>query len=101
MPRSLSEALHEAERAELVLSSQPNQQRALTRHPYVRAADCEEQEEIVEVSQLQPRAVRRRSRRQTDRCFRCDEPGHVARDCPAPTPKARATQPQGNDGGVA
>jgi len=38
--------------------------------------------------------------RSTRRCYRCDEPGHLACNCPAPAPKARATQPGGNDNGV-
>uniref|UniRef100_A0AAZ1XAG4 CCHC-type domain-containing protein n=1 Tax=Oreochromis aureus TaxID=47969 RepID=A0AAZ1XAG4_OREAU len=42
----------------------------------------------------------RRPRRPTDRCYRCDEPGHVARDCPAPAPKTRTTQPQLNGEGA-
>uniref|UniRef100_A0AAZ1XRN0 CCHC-type domain-containing protein n=1 Tax=Oreochromis aureus TaxID=47969 RepID=A0AAZ1XRN0_OREAU len=40
--------------------------------------------------------IRRRPRRPTDRCYRCNEPGHVAHDCPAPAPKTRTMQPQGN-----
>uniref|UniRef100_A0A8C7ZGC4 CCHC-type domain-containing protein n=1 Tax=Oryzias sinensis TaxID=183150 RepID=A0A8C7ZGC4_9TELE len=31
----------------------------------------------------------RRQHRSSDRCYRCGEPGHIARNCPAPAPKTR------------
>uniref|UniRef100_A0A3B3HVU0 CCHC-type domain-containing protein n=1 Tax=Oryzias latipes TaxID=8090 RepID=A0A3B3HVU0_ORYLA len=34
-----------------------------------------------------------------DRCYRCGEPGHIARNCPAP--KTRTASPEGNDNGMA
>uniref|UniRef100_A0A672HDY1 CCHC-type domain-containing protein n=1 Tax=Salarias fasciatus TaxID=181472 RepID=A0A672HDY1_SALFA len=31
--------------------------------------------------------------RRSDCCYRCGEPGHIARNCPAPAPRARARLP--------
>ncbi|CAL9692670.1 unnamed protein product [Knipowitschia caucasica] len=98
-PRCLNEALQEAERAEIVLSTRPNLGRATNMLQRVRHVDYEEVG-VEEVYQLRTPAPRGRRRTATDRCFRCDEPGHLARNCPAPSPKAREPQPTGNDRGV-
>lgn len=94
-PASLDAALHEAERLELILGTKPNETQANT--PRVRAADDEDSEEVRWVQRNPNRQREQRERR----CFRCDEPGHFARDCIAPAPKARAPQPTGNDNGAA
>ena len=113
MPQSLSEALCEAERAEGIFSTRPIQQRTFAPRAHVRLAgydEEEEEEEAEEVRQVQPPPrppqrwplpSRRRPSGPTNRCHRCDEPGHMARDCPAPAPKARTTQLAGNDSGAA
>ncbi|KAJ8365020.1 hypothetical protein SKAU_G00138510 [Synaphobranchus kaupii] len=41
--------------------------------------------------------LQRPARRQ-GRCYRCDEPGHIAHDCPAPAPKPRKPPPSGKQG---
>lgn len=110
MPKTLREATCEAERAEAVLSTQSTPRRGSSLQPQVRMANydevTEEAEEVYQVqpstrqSQRWPLSPRRRPPHQTDRCYRCDEPGHIARNCPAPAPKTRTTQPAGNDNGV-
>lgn len=108
-PQTLGDALHEAERAEGVLTAWPSQKRTLHQQPCVRLTDYDEEEEAEEVRQVRPPpqrmqpwppAPRRRPPQPTDRCYRCDEPGHIARNCPAPTPKPRVTSPAGNDRGM-
>ncbi|KAJ8404005.1 hypothetical protein AAFF_G00343550 [Aldrovandia affinis] len=90
-PRSLEEALKEAERAEEVLCPAPGQ----TTHPSVREADCYEE---VRWARSPPQQRRQRPPpEQHGRCYRCDEPGHLARDCPAPALKHQPPRPSGND----
>ncbi|XP_035259166.1 translation initiation factor IF-2-like isoform X1 [Anguilla anguilla] len=83
----------EAERTENILVEQPTPQEAF--RPSVRAADCEEEEEV-RLARPSPRE--RRPKGREGRCYRRDEPGHQARDCPAPAPKPRAPQPAGTLG---
>lgn len=94
-PCNIDEALREAERAEEVLGPRPA--RALPPRPYIRAAEPgmgEGMAEEAETSSAQPAREPRR-RPLHDRCYRCGEPGHLARVCPAPSPRLA-----GNDQGV-
>ncbi|KAJ8337367.1 hypothetical protein SKAU_G00385870 [Synaphobranchus kaupii] len=68
-PGSISEALIKTTRAEDTLAIRPTPQPT---RQHVRVADGEE-------------------------VYRCDEPGHIARDCPAPAPKPRKPPPSGNE----
>ena len=97
-PMTLNEAICEAEQAEVILSARPAQQKTSTFQPHIRMADCEEEAE--EVCLARPPPPRHRPPRKTDCCYRCGEPGHRARNCPAPTPKSTATQPAENYSGV-
>lgn len=96
MPQSLDEALREAERAEAVFSTTSPIPKASTPRPQVRLTACGEDEVETEESchaqqtqQWTPSLRRRRPRA----CDRCGEPGHFARDCPAPTPKRSGRGP--------
>ncbi|CAL9695282.1 unnamed protein product [Knipowitschia caucasica] len=93
------QALQEAERAEIVLSTRPNLGRATNMLQRVCQVDYEEVG-VEDVYQVRTPAPRGRRRTATDCCFRCDEPGHLARNCPVPSPKATEPQLTGNDRGV-
>ncbi|XP_067358906.1 uncharacterized protein [Channa argus] len=91
-PRSLEEALREAERAEEVLGVGSAPGRSPSWHRPVRAASREAAGERLEgevTSRAQPAVTRRRPR--DDRCHRCGEPGHFARDCLAARPRPRVS----------
>lgn len=96
-PLSLTEALREAERAEVVFSPRPMQTRMQPPRPLVRMADYEHTEEVYQASsyQVQPQGGHPRPRqrnRPADCCYRCGEPGHIARNCPAPAPKDKVAE---------
>ncbi|KAJ8392692.1 hypothetical protein AAFF_G00073660 [Aldrovandia affinis] len=94
-PRSLDEALKEAESAEDVLCLAPGQ----TARP--REVDCYEEEEV-RWARSPPQ--QRRQRPPPVRhgcCYRCDEPGHLACVCPAPAPKPQSPWPSGSNTGTA
>ncbi|KAK2885177.1 hypothetical protein Q8A73_021651 [Channa argus] len=100
-PRSLEEALREAECAEEVLGVGSAPGRSPSWHRPVRAASREAAGERLEgevTSRAQPAVTRRRPR--DDRCHRCGEPGHFARDCLAARPRPRAEPLTGNGYGM-
>ncbi|KAJ8381237.1 hypothetical protein SKAU_G00020150 [Synaphobranchus kaupii] len=89
-PGSISEALIKTTRAEDTLAIRPTPQPT---RQHVRVADGEE---VRWTRTPLQRPVGRQGR-----CYRCDEPGHIARDCPAPAPKPRKHPPSGNEAGTA
>ncbi|KAK2889746.1 hypothetical protein Q8A73_018046 [Channa argus] len=100
-PRSLEEALREAKRAEEVLGVGSAPERSPSWHRPVRAASREAAGERLEGevnSRAQPAVTRRRPR--DDRCHRCGELGHFARDCLAARPRPRAEPLTGNGYGM-
>ncbi|KAK2917592.1 hypothetical protein Q8A73_004338 [Channa argus] len=100
-PRSLEEALREAERAEEVLGAGSAPGRSPSWHRPVRAASREAAGERLEgevTSRAQPAVTRRQPR--DDRCHCCGEPGHFARDCLAASPRPRAEPMTGNGYGM-
>ena len=110
MPPTLDVALNVAEQAERELSNQPILQLSGASQPHVRRADYERDEDGEECFQAwtssqplqqRPPPANRRGTGADRRCFRCGEPGHLARDCPAPAPQARPSHPAENYGGGA
>ena len=105
-PRTFREALQEAERVESMLWT-PSRAPA-----YVRSAEwVEEQNEDGAVQSALPAAPPPRQVKKTPRrapagrpfpagCFRCGEPGHMARNCPAPTPRSPPPSPKLNRDGA-
>ncbi|KAJ8381244.1 hypothetical protein SKAU_G00020220 [Synaphobranchus kaupii] len=89
-PGSISEALIKTTRAEDTLAIRPTPQPT---RQHVRVADGEEVRWTC--TPLQRPAGRQ------GRCYRCDEPGHIARDCPVPAPKPRKHPLSGNEAGTA
>ncbi|KAJ8346916.1 hypothetical protein SKAU_G00283170 [Synaphobranchus kaupii] len=85
-PGSISEALVKTTRAEDTLAIRPTPQPT---RQHVKVADGEEVRWT--------RTPLQRPAGRQGRCYRCDEPGHIARDCPAPAPKPRK---RGRDGAV-
>ncbi|CAL8290505.1 unnamed protein product [Arctogadus glacialis] len=111
-PPNLDVALELAERAERELSDlQPSG----ASRPHVRQADYERDEDEDDEEECfqawtspqrprqrppqRPPPDDRRKSRADRRCFRCDEPGHLSRDCPAPAQRARPSRPVENGGG--
>lgn len=96
-PKTLTAALTEAERVEHVLST--GYRPTNTRHRVCEAAyegndDKEITRQATTTSLQQPRRGARRTPWQsTGECYRCGEPGHIARYCPAPAPRSPAPQP--------
>ncbi|CAL8235743.1 unnamed protein product [Boreogadus saida] len=99
-----------AEQAERELSNQPILPPSGASQPHVRWADYERDEDGEECFQAwtssqplqqRPPPANRRGTGADRRCFRCGEPGHLARDCPAPAPQARPSHPAENYGGGA
>ncbi|KAJ8364253.1 hypothetical protein SKAU_G00130840 [Synaphobranchus kaupii] len=86
-PGSISEALIKTTRAEDTLAIRPTPQPT---RQHVRVADGEE-----------VHWTRTPLQRPAGRQGRCDEPGHIARDCPAPAPKPRKPPLSGNEAGTA
>ena len=86
-PRSLVSALDEAERVEDILCATE------TRHR-IRQVEMSEDEEELELTRQASANPPQRSWRGPKRatrnegCYRCGEPGHVSRNCPAPAPRA-------------
>ncbi|KAJ8363722.1 hypothetical protein SKAU_G00125530 [Synaphobranchus kaupii] len=89
-PGSISEALIKTTRAEDTLAIRPTPQPT---RQHVRVADGDEVRWT--------RTPLQRPAGRQGRCYRCDEPGHIARDCPAPAPKPRKPLPSGNEAGTA
>ncbi|KAJ8333601.1 hypothetical protein SKAU_G00416090 [Synaphobranchus kaupii] len=89
-PGSISEALSKTTRAEDTLAIRPTPQPT---RQHVRVADGEEVRWT--------RTPLQRPARRQGRCYQCDEPGHITRDCPAPAPKPRKPPPSGNEAGTA
>ncbi|KAJ8356503.1 hypothetical protein SKAU_G00192970 [Synaphobranchus kaupii] len=86
-PGSISEALVKTTRAEDTLAIRPTPQPT---RQHVRVADGEEVRWT--------RTPLQRPAGRQGRFYRCDEPGHIARDCPAPAPKPRKPPPSGKRG---
>lgn len=90
-PTSLSAALEEAERVEHILcTAEPKHHVRLA----VRQGDGEELETTRQATALPPQRRQREWKRPArgDGCYRCGEPGHIARNCPAPAPLNPAPQ---------
>ncbi|KAJ8364628.1 hypothetical protein SKAU_G00134590 [Synaphobranchus kaupii] len=88
-PGSISEALSKTTQVEDTLAIRPTPQPT---RQHFRVADGEE---VRWTRTPLQRPVRRQGR-----CYRCDEPGHIARDCPAPAPKPQKPPPSGNEAGT-
>ncbi|KAI3363838.1 hypothetical protein L3Q82_001440 [Scortum barcoo] len=96
-PKTLAEALAEAERVEHVLGTRS--QRHSMRHQarQVNYENSDNEEVMCQATGTPPQQRRRRARkdawRSMEGCYRCGEPGHIARYCPAPSPRSTAPQP--------
>ncbi|KAJ8349480.1 hypothetical protein SKAU_G00246100 [Synaphobranchus kaupii] len=77
------EALIKTTRAEDTLAIRPTPQPT---RQHVRVADDKEVRWT--------RTPLQRPAGRQGRCYQCDEPGHIARDCPAPAPKPRKPPPR-------
>lgn len=83
VPDTLAAALAEAERVEHVLYPEGWARNA---NPRVNQATGEESDVGEAVCRfITP--VQQRQRKKPTACYRCGAPGHIARNCPAPTPK--------------
>lgn len=96
-PKTLPAALAESERVEHVLST--GNRPTDTRYRVCQAAyEGSDDEEVTCQATTTPlkrpqRGSRRTAGQPIERCYRCGEPGHIARHCPAPAPQSPAPQP--------
>lgn len=96
-PKTLTAALAESERVEHVLST--GDRSTNTRYRVRQAAyEGRDDEEVTRQATTTPpkqpqRGTRRTAGQPTERCYRCGEPGHIARHCPAPAPRSPVPQP--------
>ena len=108
-PKTFRVALREAQRVEPMLWAPT---RITSAQAHVRQAEWvedegDEEEAVQSAAPAPPRQTKRTTRgykpggRAQAGCYRCGEPGHIARNCPAPAPLSLSPPPALNDKGTA